>query len=130
MGRCLGDSPQVIIRFGVLLDAAHQTCEPLAELKSLIRAGRLPRTVALYGQLGGGDCSAIARAFLDDLAAIEAHHPWTIVQGTCARIGRHTWIEADGWAFDLSHGDRRAAIVMRAEAYRAMRELNPPGGRV
>jgi hypothetical protein len=31
------------------------------------------------------------------------------------------WVESDNWAFDLSNGDRRPAIVMRAGAYAAMR---------
>ena len=36
----------VVITFG-LLAAPNQTCEPLAELKALLRAGRLPRLVSL-----------------------------------------------------------------------------------
>jgi hypothetical protein len=47
---------------------------------------------------------------------------WRHVAGNCRGIGRHHWVEVAGWSFDLSHGDRRAAIVMRSKAYAAMRD--------
>jgi hypothetical protein len=42
-----------IVTFGVLPDAAHPTCEPLIELKTLLRSGRLPRAASLWGRLPG-----------------------------------------------------------------------------
>jgi hypothetical protein len=50
-----------VLRFGVLTTADYPSCEPLAELKSLLRRGLMPRTCVLFGKLPGGDCSAIAR---------------------------------------------------------------------
>jgi hypothetical protein len=127
------------IQFGILADDADLPIAPLQELKTLIRAGYMPRLVSLYGSLGGGDCSAIAAAFMSDIAAIEERPPgsvlrylWSPVTGHLPRIGSHTWLESDNFAFDLSHGDRRPAIVMRAAAYRAMRRVDrsPTLGRV
>jgi hypothetical protein len=112
----------VYIPFGVLYDSDHPTCPPLDELKQLIRSGQLPRLASLYGRLPGGDCSAIARVLMADLAAARLlRHEWHVAVADLPAVGEHSWVEADGWAFDLSHGDRRAAIVMRADAYRVMR---------
>jgi hypothetical protein len=82
----------------------------------------MPRTTSLWGKLGGGDCSAIAAAFMSDIAGTsDLQHGWRHVAGDCRGIGRHHWVEASGWAFDFSHGDRRPAIVMRSRSYVAMR---------
>jgi hypothetical protein len=108
--------------FHVLNDPAHD-CEPLAELKMLIRAGQMPHVVTLWGLLPG-DCGLIVAAFMADIAAARLlRFRWQPVAGDCTRnnLGWHHWVESDNWAFDLSNGDRRPAIVMRAGAYAAMR---------
>jgi len=66
----------------------------------------------------------IAGALMADLGGVaaELQHEWCHVAGDCRGIGRHCWVEADGRAFDLSHGDRRPALVLRVPAYVAMRE--------
>ena len=73
------------IPFDVLTDSDHLTCEPLQELKALIRAGRMPRLVSLWGVLPGGDCELIATAFMTDIAAAAplGFH-WRHVTGDCA----------------------------------------------
>jgi hypothetical protein len=46
-----------VIQFGIF-DPQFAICEPLQELKVLIRAGLLPRFTTLWAELPGGDCSA------------------------------------------------------------------------
>jgi hypothetical protein len=106
----------------VLTDSDHLTCEPLQELKALIRAGHMPRLVSLWGVLPGGDCELIATAFMTDIAAAAplGFH-WRHVTGDCAH--RPDWVESGGWSFGCSHGDRRPVLVMRTDTYAAMRGL-------
>jgi hypothetical protein len=104
--------------------------EPLIELKHLIRTGRLPRVVSIWGIISAvGDCHLLAHALMLDLAAAgPLRHHWQWIVADCRRygLGRHSWAEAtaegaDAFACDLSNGVRRAAIMMPAPAFHLMR---------
>lgn len=62
----------ITIPFMVLNDAADPICKPLITIKSLLRAGALPRFQMLWGQAPGGDCHAVAGALMDDRGAFVA----------------------------------------------------------
>jgi hypothetical protein len=47
------------IKFGILADQRFPICEPLQELKALLRQGLLLRFASIWGELFGGDCSAV-----------------------------------------------------------------------
>ena len=106
--------------FHVLNDPTHPDCAPLDEIKLLPRIGATPRLSTLWGQLPGGDCSAIADPMLLDLRDAGRQHGWIHCVGDCIRIGEHHWIESGDWSIDASHGDRRAVLVMSV-VYRALR---------
>jgi hypothetical protein len=102
------------IRFGVLL--SDPVCEPLGELKGLIRTGRLPRVVSIWGTISGvGDCHLLAHAVMLDLAAAgPLRHTWHWLSADCRRnsLGWHSWneaIAADGVAAYASDPQHRAA---------------------
>jgi hypothetical protein len=114
---------KLALRFGVLADAEYPFCEPLQELKALINDGRMPRLCEVYGQRAG-DCMIIARAIWADFAAnAPLQHAWRFAYSDQSRVGWHYWLECSGWAFDLSHGCNRPAIVMRANLYEEMRSV-------
>jgi hypothetical protein len=108
------------VPFVVLIDADHLVCEPLAVVKALLRAGALPRFQSTWGKALGGDCHRIAGALTADLAGA-GQHGWVWCRAHCGRIGDHSWLECDGWAFDASNGCRRGVIVMRSAIYRELR---------
>jgi hypothetical protein len=110
----------------VLVDSAGRVPAPYRELRRVIDAGLLPCTEAAWGRLPGGDCEILGRLLIEELADVaRLKHDWCLFVGDCERIGQHFWNEADdaagATAFDLSHGDRRLALVMPAAAYVAKR---------
>ena len=107
------------IRFAVLRDPSFPTCAPLAELRELIKAGRCPRLVATYGRFPG-DCAVVTGSLaLDITHAAPTRFAYRRIAGELAAVGRHYWIEADGWAFDFANGIAQPALVARVERYRA-----------
>jgi hypothetical protein len=67
----------------------------------------------------------LAGALTADLAGA-GQHGWVWCRASCIRLGDHSWVECDDWAFDASNGCRRPVIVMRSAAYIAMRgAVNP-----
>jgi hypothetical protein len=54
----------IVVPFMVLNDPAGPICKPLITIKSLLRAGALPRFQALWGRSQGGDCHAVASALM------------------------------------------------------------------
>jgi hypothetical protein len=108
----------------VLNDPADPICKPLITIKSLLRAGALPRFQSLWGQAQGGDCHAVAGALMADLTRA-GQHGWVWCRASCIKLGFHSWVECDGWAFDASNGCRRGVIVMRSAIYRELRGASP-----
>jgi hypothetical protein len=110
-----------IITFGVLSD---QPCEPLQELKALIRANptKLPRTVMLWNEAPGG-CHRLAAALMQDLvdAGDARHCPWEWCVAYCNRnaLGWHSFNRSSGWCFDFSN--QRPVLVLPCEVFLRMR---------
>jgi hypothetical protein len=92
-------------------------CPPLETLDRLLRARRLPNFSAAWG--GEHDCHSICADLTLDLhLAGESLDQWVWLQGDCARIGEHSWIEVEGFAIDAANGARRPVAIMRANVYR------------
>jgi hypothetical protein len=108
----------ITIPFMVLNDPADPICKPLSNIKTLLRAGRLQRFQKLWGRAPGGDCHAVAGALMADLTDA-GQHGWVWCRADCIRLGDHSWVEYDGWAFDASNGCRRGVLVLPSRVYRA-----------
>jgi hypothetical protein len=57
--------PMLTVPFLVLNNSDHPLCGPLIVVKSLLRAGALPRFQSMWGKALGGDCHRIAGVWME-----------------------------------------------------------------
>jgi hypothetical protein len=99
-----------------------------AVLEKMLDARLCARLEKVWGnrpEEGRGDCYNVAVSLLRDLCCSGRQKGWRLVEAQVQfNPDRdplwHVWLEFDGWAVDVSDGDRKPILIMRSQQYREM----------
>jgi hypothetical protein len=93
-------------------------CDAAQALACLVRDGKLRRFVTLY--FGAHNCHALVDQLRLDLRDIGADEVFALKRGSSEVLkseadpdGLHSWVEADGWAIDVSGGALGNPVVIQ-----------------
>jgi hypothetical protein len=98
-------------------------CAVATAFSDLLEAQKLPRFLALRN--GIGNCHSVVKQLYLDMKELGIADMFAFKRGSCTQLrneydpkGLHSWIEADGWAIDVSNGATgRPVLIMPVEDY-------------